>query len=252
MNLRRAVALILGVLLFAGFTGLGVWQLERLAWKRALIARVDARVNAAALPPPGPAAWAGVSAARDEYRHVRIAGVFENDKETLVQAVTVVGPGFWVMTPLRTDDGQVVVVNRGFVPTEKAAQATRLSGLTTGRTTVTGLLRISEPHGGFLRANQPAAGRWYSRDVAAIARARGLPQAAPYFIDADASLNAGGWPRGGLTVIRFRNSHLSYALTWFGLAAMVALWGAWPLLEAARSRRRTTGGNLAAAYRPQG
>jgi surfeit locus 1 family protein len=252
MSIRRAVALLLGVLLFAGFSGLGVWQVERLAWKRELIARVDARVQAAALAPPGPAAWAGVSAAGDEYRHVRTTGVFENDKETLVQAVTEAGPGFWVMTPLRTDDGYVVMVNRGFVPPEKAAQATRLAGLASGRAMVTGLLRISEPHGGFLRANQPAAGRWYSRDVAAIAQTRGLPQVAPYFIDADASLNAGGWPRGGLTVIRFRNSHLSYALTWFGLAAMVALWGAWPLVEAARARRRATGGDLAAAYRPQG
>jgi surfeit locus 1 family protein len=104
---------------------------------------------------------------------------------------------------------------------------------------------VSEPHGGFLRANQPPAGRWYSRDVDAIARARGLPQAAPYFIDADATPNSGGWPRGGLTVIRLRNSHLAYALTWFGLAGMTALWGAWPLVEAMRARRQREGANLA-------
>jgi surfeit locus 1 family protein len=88
--------------------------------------------------------------------------------------------------------------------------------------TVVGLVRLSEPRGGFLRANDPAAGRWYSRDVAAIAAARGIAAPAPYFIDADAGANRPGWPVGGLTVIRFPNSHLAYALTWFALAVMAA------------------------------
>ncbi|MDR3511960.1 MAG: SURF1 family protein [Caulobacteraceae bacterium] len=244
----RLTAIATGLLLFAVFTALGVWQLERLSWKLDLIAQVDARVRAAPAPPPGPRAWAEVTAGRDAYRHVRVSGTFENDRETLVQAVTEAGPGFWVMTPLRTDAGYVVLVNRGFVPQTAAPQAARLAGLVTGPTTVTGLLRISEPHGGFLRANQPAAGRWYSRDVAAIAGARGVSQAAPYFIDADATPNRGGWPRGGLTVIRFHNSHLVYALTWFGLAGMVALWGAWPAVETARARRRASGADLSPAH----
>jgi surfeit locus 1 family protein len=87
---------------------------------------------------------------------------------------------------------------------------------------VTGLLRITEPKGGFLRANDPAAERWYSRDVAAIAAARGLADAAPYFIDADAAPNPGGLPVGGLTIVAFPNSHLVYAITWYGLAVMLA------------------------------
>jgi surfeit locus 1 family protein len=241
---RGLLAIAAGLLLFAGFTGLGVWQLYRLQWKLDLIARVDARVHAAPTAPPGPGAWSAVSKTADEYRRVRVSGAFENNRETLVQAVTDAGPGFWVMTPLRTDRGYEVLVNRGFTPTEEAAQASRRQGLVSGETTVTGLLRLSEPHGGFLRANQPAAGRWYSRDVAAIGEARGLPKLAPYFIDADATPNPGGWPRGGMTVIHFRNSHLAYALTWFGMAGMTALWGAWPLIEARRSRRRRTGATL--------
>lgn len=233
---RRAVALAAGTILFAGFVALGVWQLQRLAWKLDLIARVDARVHAAAQPAPGPADWAQVSARRDEYRHVQARGTFDNAHEALVQAVTDLGPGYWVITPLTTADGESILVNRGFVPADQALQASRQAGLIRGSVTVSGLLRISEPHGGFLRANQPAAGRWYSRDVAAIARADGLAEAAPYFIDADATPNPGGWPRGGLTVIRFRNSHLAYAMTWFALAAMVAVWGAWPAIAARRAR----------------
>lgn len=244
----RIAAVVLGFLLFAGFVALGVWQLERLQWKLDLIARVNARVQAPAAAPPGPAAWSQVTRKADEYRHVLVRGVFENDKQTLVQAVTQAGPGFWVMTPLATDQGYTVLVNRGFVPGDNPTLAARAAGPVSGETTVTGLLRITEPHGGFLRANQPAAGRWYSRDVAAIARARRIAQVAPYFIDADATPNPGGWPRGGMTVIHFRNAHLAYALTWFGMAGMTALWGAWPLIEARRKRRRRTGADLGALH----
>lgn len=235
---RGLPAALAAFVLICGFTGLGVWQLQRLAWKLDLIARVDARIHAVPVSPPGPAAWNRVAARNDEYRRVRVAGVFENDRETLVQAVTDLGPGFWVMTPLETASGEVILVNRGFVPPDRTAPASRSQGLATGPVTVTGLLRLSEPHGGFLRANQPALGRWYSRDVAAMASARGLSNVAPYFIDADSTPNAGGWPRGGLTVIRFHNSHLVYALTWFALAGMTGLWSAWPALEALRLRRR--------------
>ena len=99
---------------------------------------------------------------------------------------------------------------------------------------MTGLLRITEPGGGFLRRNDPAAGRWYSRDVAAIAAARGLADVAPYFVDADASSDVPGGPRGGLTIVSFTNHHLIYALTWFVLAIMAAGAGLFMLLPERR------------------
>ena len=89
----------------------------------------------------------------------------------------------------------------------------------------------------FLRANDPAAGRWYSRDVAAIAWARGLSEVAPYFIDADAASEPGGIPVGGLTVVVFHNNHLVYAITWYVLAAMAAGAAAFVDFDAVRSRR---------------
>jgi surfeit locus 1 family protein len=121
-----------------------------------------------------------------------------------------------VLTPLVTDRGFTVLVNRGFVPTDRKSWARDAAAVT-----ITGLLRISEPKGGFLRSNDPAAGRWYSRDVPAIAATRSLGTVAPYFIDADASSGT-GWPRGGLTVVAFPNNHLQYALTWFAMAALLA------------------------------
>ncbi len=204
----------------AGFAGLGVWQVQRLGWKHALIERVEARMRAAPVPAPGPERWSATG--RDEYLRVALAGRFLHDRETLVQAVTERGAGFWVLTPLVTDAGFTVLIDRGFVPPERRDPGSRAQALPTGAVSVTGLLRLSEPGGGFLRSNAPAEGRWYSRDVAAIARARGLSDAAPYFVDADATLNPGGYPVGGLTVLRFADNHLVYALTWFALALMLA------------------------------
>jgi surfeit locus 1 family protein len=223
------------VLLFAGFVALGTWQVERRAWKLDLIERVGQRVHAPASAPPGRAEWPTVNVANDEYRHVRLAGTFLHDKEALVQASTRLGAGFWVLTPLRTADGSVVLVNRGFVPPEARERAARRASEPQGETTVAGLLRLTEPHGGFLRKNDPAAERWFSRDVQAIAQARGLTDVAPYFVDAEAQPQtaqasdpnaAPAWPAGGLTVIAFPNSHLVYALTWYGLALMVLI-AAW-------------------------
>lgn len=218
------VMAICAALLFAGFAAMGTWQVHRRAWKLDLIERVTQRVNAPARPAPGPSEWPRINAAEHEYRHVRLSGRFLHDQESLVQASTTLGAGFWVLTPLRQDDGRIVLVNRGFVPPELKDRATRATCNPATEVTVTGLLRLSEPGGGFLRHNDPAAGRWYSRDVAAIAQAQGLSSVAPYFVDADAATSpaAGPGPVGGLTVLSFPNNHLVYAVTWYTLALMVA------------------------------
>lgn len=215
------VVAVLALVAIVGLIALGAWQLERRDWKLHLIAQVEQRVEAAALAAPGPANWPTISGDNDEYRHVQATGHFLNDRETLVEAVTERGSGFWVVTPLVTDQGFTVLINRGFVPSEKRDVATRAAGQIDTETSVTGLLRITEPGGGFLRANDSKGNRWYSRDVAAIAAARQLTETAPYFIDADATPNAGGLPVGGLTVVAFPNNHLIYALTWFALALML-------------------------------
>jgi len=216
---RARIALTAGlVLLLVAGCGLGIWQMQRMSWKHDLIAAVESRSRAVPVAAPGPRHWPSITAEKDAYRHVYLTGRFQHDRETLVQAVTERGGGFWVMTPLDTG-AFTVLVNRGFVPADARDPASRAQGNPAGITTVRGLLRVSEPDGGFLRANDPAAGRWYSRDVAAIARARGLARTAPYFVDADDAPNAGGLPIGGLTVLRFSDNHLAYALTWFILAA---------------------------------
>ena len=232
---------IAAVLLAALLAGLGVWQVDRLHWKLHLIAQVDARVHAVAVAAPGPEAWPEVTAATDQYRHVTVKGHFLNQDESLTEAVTRHGAGFWVMTPFVTDRGFTVLVDRGFVPTERRDPASRAAGQIGGETTVTGLVRMTEPGGGFLRANDPAHGRWYSRDVTAIAAAHGLGEVAPYFIDVDATPNPGGLPIGGLTVVSFPNNHFGYALTWFGLAIMVLGGFGYLVYDELRLRRRPHG-----------
>jgi surfeit locus 1 family protein len=260
-----AVAGTAAVLLFLIFVALGTWQVQRRAWKLDLIARVEQRVHAPPVVAPGPAQWPTVTAATDEYRHVTATGTFLDDSQTLVQAVTALGAGYWVITPLRLGDGNIVLVNRGFVASDDHERVRSASvsasnaadaGVKHDTARVTGLLRITEPGGAFLRHNDPAANHWYSRDVQAIAAARGLTHVAPYFIDAEAarttpavdaaaprgdslasqadgpSAPAPGCPStsgtctvapvGGLTVITFHNSHLIYAITWYTLALMTA------------------------------
>ncbi|WP_211473890.1 SURF1 family protein [Collimonas humicola] len=236
----KTALLACAVLLFAAFFSLGSWQIKRLQWKLDLIQRVDARVHAPAAAAPGPALWPRISAESDEYRHVRVSGYYLYALTTRVQASTELGGGFWLLTPLRGADGSTVLVNRGFVPT--ATPESVVAVAESAPVVVNGLLRISEPGGGFLRHNDPAGNRWYSRDVQAIAAARGLDRVAPYFVDAEAvrqpaaqDIGDGLRPVAGLTVIAFHNSHLVYALTWYALALMVAGACYWVVREERKS-----------------
>ena len=206
---------------------LGLWQLQRLAWKEGVLAQIEARASAP--PVAAPIDWGAFEPQRDEYRHVTISGEFEHDHEALVFRATgngkagFEGPGYLVMTPLLLADGAHVLVNRGFVPMARRDSASRMAGQRPGFVTLTGLLRSSEPRNAFTPADNPAKNEWFTRDVAAIAAHFGLERTAPFSIDADAAPNPGGLPIGGATVLAIANDHLSYALTWFGLG--IALLG---------------------------
>ncbi len=211
---RGAIATGLVLVAIVVLVGLGVWQLERRTWKLALIAQTERKLHSPPVAAPTPAQQVGTA---DAYTPLVAHGRYRPGADTYVQAVTELGGGFWVLTPFDTDRGFTILINRGFIFADRRGKVVP----SPAAQTVRGLLRLTEPGGGFLRSNDPAADRWYSRDVAAIATAKRIGPVAPYFIDASGP--ATGWPRGGLTVVRFHNSHLVYALTWFGLAALVAL-----------------------------
>lgn len=246
-RLTGAVLAVTGVALFIGFAALGTWQLQRRAWKLDLIERVEQRLHLAPVPLADVGPWTAVNAARHEYLPVRTNGRLLTDKTLLAQAATELGAGFWVMTPLRLPDGSHVWINRGFVAASARKDwAAPQASAANADATITGLLRMSEPKGGFLRHNDAQAQRWYSRDVQAMSEAQGLAPAAPFFIDAglphqqqspagEARASAGDSPRPGMTVVRFHNSHAVYALTWYGLALMVA-GAAWVVVRSERWR----------------
>src|SRR4051812_36284161 len=200
---RRIAALVafdlVAILLVACLATLADWQIHRRAYKLDLIARVEARVHATPTPAPSLENWTGLSATADEYRRVTVKGDWLEDRFVLVQAVTELGGGYWMMTPLAKDDGTTVLVNRGFVPADKQ-DPTSWRLRSPKPDTVMGLLRMSEPGGAFLRANDPASNRWFSRDVDAIAASLGLAKVAPYFVDAERVPGESGLPVAGLTV----------------------------------------------------
>ena len=201
---------------------LGVWQVQRLQWKQGLIARRDAAVAAAPVAPPQTLAEARAL----EFRHIAAEGVFQNDKELYLAASSDAGAsGYQVVTPLVMTDGRTMLVNRGFVPQDLKDPAKRAAGQPTGTARVVGLMRVppAEKPSFFLPDNRPDLNLWFWVDLPAMARRDGLADALPFYIDADKTPNAGGWPKGGVTRLDLPNDHLQYAITWFSLAIALAV-----------------------------
>ncbi len=220
------------VVLLLILCGLGSWQLERRQWKLALIDTVNRHLAEAPLTL---AQILALNADDAQYRRVTLMGRFDHAKEAYAFTTGEGGAAVYhVLTPLMLEDGRVLMVDRGAVPERYRNPATRAAGNPPGLTQVTGVWRMPDPPGAFTPAPDVAHRIWYARDLAAIAAADHLRLAAPVVIEADATPNPGGWPRGGQTVVNFRNQHLSYAVTWFGLAA--CLLGVWLAYHISKGR----------------
>jgi surfeit locus 1 family protein len=203
---------------------LGSWQIQRLFWKEGLIAARAAAVAA----PPVPVPQNAEQARGMEFRHVSGEGVLLNDKEIFLGATSEGGVnGYQVLTPLREAGGRIVFVDRGFIPAELKNRSRRMAGEPSGTVRVEGLLRLP-PDGRpnwFLPDNRPDLNYWFWVDLPAMAAADKLDRVAPFYIDADAAPNPGGWPQGGVTRLALPNNHLQYAITWFSLAvAMIVIY----------------------------
>ncbi len=216
MTFRPYPGLTLATLILVAFlTWLGAWQLQRLQWKEALIATVGGHMDA---KPVTLDEALKLDADAVQYRRVALSGHFDNAKEAYVFTTGKEGdPVYHVLTPFITADGRTLMVDRGKIPAEKLAPQTRPP--ITGEAALVGVWRVPDRPGVFTPAPDPARRIWYARDLAEIAAADGVKLAAPVVIEADSRPNPGGWPQGGQTVVSFTNNHLSYAITWFGLAA---------------------------------
>lgn len=247
-NVIIPTVFMIGSLLVLVF--LGNWQVERLSWKRELIANAVERPQLPPVAAPGPETWSDFDFDHYDYRAVRLSGRY-GDGEVHVYTVLskpngdFAGQGFWIVSPFVTADGWTVIVNRGFVPGDKKDLSSRPeSGVGTGDVDLVGLVRRVPLANSFTPDNNLETNEWYLRDPGQIGRHLGVPanKLAPYSIDLVANMiPPGGLPQAGETRIAFTNSHLQYAITWYGLALTLLgvysafMWGQW------RARKKTAG-----------
>lgn len=220
------VTLALAALAIAVLLALGTWQVQRLHWKEGLLAAISERISLA------PADLAAIerqfAESRDvEYRPMRASGEFIHAGERHFLATWKGQSGFHIYAPLRLDDGRILFVNRGFVPYDRKDAATRPQSQPGGEMEIVGLARnpLMEKPSFIVPDNDPGANVFYWKDLAAMAASAGLPEGAeilPFFLDAGDAPNEGGLPVGGVTLIDLPNSHLQYAVTWYGLALALA------------------------------
>ncbi|WPZ14241.1 SURF1 family protein [Nitratireductor rhodophyticola] len=215
--------LLLSLVVLMCLLALGTWQVQRLQWKEALLAQIEARINA---EPADLASIERIYAETGdvEYRPMRVEGAFRHTGERHYFATWKGQSGYFVHTPLRLEDGRFIFVNRGFVPFDRKEADTRAEGQIVGGVRISGLARngLDEKPSFIVPDNDIGQNIFYWKDLGTMARTAGLPDTArvlPFYVDADDSPNAGGLPVGGVTRIDLPNSHLQYAITWYGLAA---------------------------------
>lgn len=217
----------LGLLLKLGF-----WQVERLAWKEDILARIETNMSATPL-----ALSTNLSDPNLEYSRVCTEGEFLHDKELYVFASNQQGVGgTHIYTPLRLKGEDHVIVNRGWIPNILKDPATRPRGLVEGIQKICGVLRLDRTKTYVTPDNNPAENRWFTPEVKAMADSTGIQKVSLFFLDADDTENPGGYPIGGQTFVNIPNNHLGYAITWFGLA--VTLLGVFTIFVFSQKRKK--------------
>ena len=227
---RRGVVApaILTLIMVAVLIALGIWQIERKAWKEGLIDTLTQRLSAPPSDLPPPARWAELNQAEDEYRHVRFTAALVPGEDALIFTSgstfrpDVEGPGYWVLAPARLAGGATVVVNRGFLPNGEPDPAARDRGSSGAPVEMVGVMRWPEPSAWFTPASEPSRNLWFVRDQLAIAKAKNWGEVAPFFVELESPRPPEGLPIPGSLKATLPNDHLQYAIVWFSLAAVVA------------------------------
>ena len=221
--ISATIAAVVGVAILCG---LGVWQVERKAWKENLIATLNARLAEPPADLPPRTAWKGLKADGHEWRRVTFPAEFIPGQEALVYTAgspfrpDVKGPGYWVLAPARLAGGSVVVIDRGFVPLDRKDAASHAAPK--NLIDIVGVMRWPEQSGTFTPGADVKENVWYARDLKAIAAAKRWSDVAPFYIEQEAPVPPGGLPKPGRLVVNLPNNHLQYVITWFGLALGLA------------------------------
>lgn len=218
--------------MLAVLVGLGLWQLDRLAWKTTLI---DERRVGAAAPPIALPDGGQMPAGDLLFCRARMTGQYLHGGEMyLLNRVRDGKPGVHVVMPLvQSDNGAVLLADRGWTPFDWPDTGSRSQVSEPAAVTVTGIVRPAEPRGWLVPDNRPTENQWYFIDLAAMARSAGVPPFTDHYLfateEAPASVSpaadGGGraWPVANEWRVDLPNDHLSYAITWFELAGVLLL-----------------------------
>jgi len=208
---------IVGLGGLATLLALGFWQLDRLEWKRGIIAEAERRL---AMPPVS--LPVNLDPDRDDYLPVFAEGSFAGEELYHLTSQKPQGPGFDIIAPFETTQGRRILIERGYVPQDSRDPATRSAP--EGQQRIEGFLRWPDDVNRFTPDPDTAKRIWYARNVPSLAEAAGTE---PVMI-VQAPNGATDYPRGREGVVRIRNHHLQYAITWFSVAAiwlvMTLLW----------------------------
>lgn len=227
MSSRATIAAVLALAMAALFARLGVWQVHRLAERRALNAQLASRQQ---IPPTSLAQLPGdTSLAR--YRTVRVTGRYDFDNQIIITGRSRYGaPGVYIVTPLIPDDGgPAVLVNRGYVYSLDASTISLATWNEPERATVQGFVLAIPERGGSDPRSETNPMAWRALDRSRIATTIPYPVAPIYIIN----LLPGKRSEGAPTRLQFpsldEGSHRSYAIQWFTFSA-IALYGVGYLL----------------------
>jgi len=213
--------------------GLGVWQTERLKWKKDLIAQLDSKKAEPAVNLPY-----DLYRIEDlEYQKVKVQGRFDHTKEQYIGPRSLIhdgvegespglignseGIGWHVITPFRIEGGDrhgdVILVNRGWVHDKLLNPETRKEAQVSGTVEIEGIVRKTEQRQQFAAKRNPRGDKWPWRDIPALASKLGTEE---IFLDADINSSLPGGPIGGQTKVALRNDHFSYLVTWYTLSGL--------------------------------
>ncbi len=219
---RYIFPVALGILGCAILVALGLWQVQRLAWKEALLAGIAARIDGPAGPLP---ATAGPEA---KYTPVHVAGHTTGQEALVLSGEKGVGAGFQVIAAFQTRDGRRILLDRGYIPEAAKAETRPPVPLD-----LRGNLHWPEETDSYTLAPDLKANIWFARDVPKMAAALGTEPV--LVVAAEAGGDAQGIRPMPISTAGIPNDHLGYAITWFSLAGV---WVGMTLLLLWRIRQR--------------
>ena len=205
---RTLFLLIVGLGGAAILIWLGVWQIQRLAWKEAIIADINTRIAAAPVDLP-----ASVNRDLDAYLPVTVSGTFEQGEVHVLVSQKDVGAGYRIITPFVLEDGRRIMVDRGF-----AVASAKDAARSDGPATITGNLQWPQETDSFTPEADLKGNIWFARDVPAMARTLGTQPV--LLVTRSSTPPAAGISPLPVDTARIPNDHLQYAITWFSLAAI--------------------------------